>query len=434
MATSLFLFNLPGTTTQGYAYLSPTTSFIPPIIPIFSLIGVSWTTKPPAHLKTLPIVAMTSLHIAAIYGDEVLTRCLLEEGHDPNVVETRLRTPLYGAVQQQLYSIVELLLDSGARIELASHGGLTALHAAIRGDLVLLELLLQRGGNCNCPDADGNTLLFHAMAQKDEDALRILLNHGADPNIPNNTGLLPLFLSIMIDDTNFMGLLLDHGADPNARVGFEKSYTVINCIRADGSSLQGVITLQPVSVGAQPQAVDISHSPISRAIQLGRTEALKRLLLSCENITWTDPATGDGLMHYAVHLKNDEIFATLLVYGPEGLRSAVNNLGETPLHTAAQSGNITAASMLVNIGYDDINHRDCSGSTPLTEALFNGWVGLAELLLTHGADRSIADEFVHGQLNGKPAIMHVGPRKETDHPELLELPRLSRLLEPRKSA
>ncbi|KAI1419220.1 ankyrin repeat-containing domain protein [Xylaria sp. FL1777] len=262
------------------------------------------------------------------------------------------------------------------------------------------------------------------MAQKDEDALRILLNHGADPNIPNNTGFLPLFLSIMIGDTNLMGLLLDHGADPNARVGFERSGTVID----------GVITLQPVSVGTQPQAVDISHSPISWAMRQGQTEALKRLLLSCENITWTDPTTGDGLMHFAVDLKNDEIFATLLAYGPEGLRSAVNNRGETPLHTAAQSGNITAASRLVNIGYGDINHRNFGGSTPLTEALFNGWIRLAELLLTHGADRSIADEFVHGQLNGTPAMIHVGPRKETDPPELLALPKLSRLLEPRKSA
>ncbi|KAI0861413.1 ankyrin repeat-containing domain protein [Xylaria cubensis] len=378
---------------------------------------------------------MTSLHIAAIYGDEVLTRCFLEEGYDPNVVETTLRTPLYGAVQERLYSIVELLLDYGARIELASHGGLTALHAAIRGDPVLLELLLQRGGNCNCPDADGNTLLFYALAEKDEDALRILLNHGADPNIPNNTGLLPLFLSLAIEDTNFMGLLLDHGADPNARVGFGQSATVIDRIDADGSLQKGIInTLQPVSAGAQPHVVEISHSPISRAMQLGRTEALKRLLLSCENITWTDPINyGDGLMHYAVRLKNDEIFETLLVYGPEGLRSTVNNMGETPLHTAAQSGNITAASMLLNAGYDDIDHRDCAGSTPLTEALFYEWVGLAELLLAHGADRSIADEFVYGQLHGKAVMIHHGPRKETDPPELLALPRLSRLLKPSES-
>ncbi|GAW23815.1 hypothetical protein ANO14919_133920 [Xylariales sp. No.14919] len=381
---------------------------------------------------------MTSLHIAAIYGDEGLTRRLLEEGYNPNIIETRLRTPLYGAVWERLHSIVELLLDFGACIELASHNGLTALHAAVKRDPVLLELLLQRGGNCNYQDSNGDTLLFHAIAEKKIDALRVLLNHNANPNIPNNTGLLPLFLCVSLDDIPSMILLLDHGADPNGKVGFKHKVSIPSSISSpgitdsnvDGAPIQGRISLEPVPIGTRPHEVYISHSPVSFAMQMGRNEALKRLLLSCENITWNDPThNGEGLIHYAVRLKNEEILRILLMYGPKVLRNMSNDLGRTPLHIAAQVGNVAAAAMLLHIGYDDINHRDCGGSTPLTEALFNERLELAKLLLDHGADRSIADEFIHGRFQGRPCMIHVGPRKETGHPKELELPRLSRLLQ-----
>ncbi|GAW23561.1 hypothetical protein ANO14919_131280 [Xylariales sp. No.14919] len=57
---------------------------------------------------------MASLHIAVLFGNEQMTRTLLEEGYDANVYDERLGTPLSIAVLKGYRSIVKLLSDHGA--------------------------------------------------------------------------------------------------------------------------------------------------------------------------------------------------------------------------------------------------------------------------------------------------------------------------------
>ncbi|KAI0868812.1 hypothetical protein GGS24DRAFT_506408 [Hypoxylon argillaceum] len=57
---------------------------------------------------------MASLHIAVLFGNEELTRTLLEEGCDPNVYDERLGSPLSIAILKGYRSIVKLLSEKGA--------------------------------------------------------------------------------------------------------------------------------------------------------------------------------------------------------------------------------------------------------------------------------------------------------------------------------
>ncbi|GAP87251.1 putative AAA family protein [Rosellinia necatrix] len=57
---------------------------------------------------------MACLHIAVLFGNEGLTRTLLEEGSDPNVYDERLGTPLSIAILKGYRSIVQLLSENGA--------------------------------------------------------------------------------------------------------------------------------------------------------------------------------------------------------------------------------------------------------------------------------------------------------------------------------
>ncbi|KAI0547031.1 hypothetical protein F4679DRAFT_378080 [Xylaria curta] len=57
---------------------------------------------------------MASLHVAVLFGNEELTRKLLEEGYDANVYDERLGTPLSIAILKGYRSIVKLLSDNGA--------------------------------------------------------------------------------------------------------------------------------------------------------------------------------------------------------------------------------------------------------------------------------------------------------------------------------
>ncbi|KAI3318849.1 hypothetical protein HD806DRAFT_511148 [Xylariaceae sp. AK1471] len=57
---------------------------------------------------------MASLHIAVLFGNESLTRTLLDEGYDANVFDERLGTPLSIAILRGYRSIVNLLSENGA--------------------------------------------------------------------------------------------------------------------------------------------------------------------------------------------------------------------------------------------------------------------------------------------------------------------------------
>lgn len=383
---------------------------------------------------------MISLHIAAIFGDEVITRCLLEDGYDLNIFEEVMRRPLFQTVAQSMRSIVELLLDYGTRIELADPGGINALHAALHQDTTdMLELLLQRDGDCNYQDLNFLTLLFRAVIDKKIEAARMLLKYNADPNIPDSTGFSPLFQCVATRDIPFVKLLLENGADPNAMVGMKQTTSVLpsESTTSTGNNntnrppIQHEFTCVPVRL--QSQEADMSHSPISYAVRQGDEDLLKLLLSACENITWKDRRNFDeGLLHFAVRLGNNRIIDMPLEGGPEVLRNSTNGLGKTPLHIAAELGNMEAASVLVNSGCQ-VDHRERFRLTPLTEALWSGQLGMARLLLDYGADRSISDEFIYGMFDGMPIIMHVGVRSSFNHLHIVlaKLPRLSNLLEPR---
>lgn len=169
---------------------------------------------------------MTSLHIAARFKDEDLVRLLLEEGHSPNVVETRLFTPLCQAVARSSRPIIKLLLEHGASIDLPvlTNGGITALHVACsEGSSGLLELLLAHGGDPNCEDSWGETLLHRAVMDKRLEVVEILLKHRAGPDLPDVFGVSPLLKSLLVKDLEMMKLLLKNGANPNVTVSLDQA-------------------------------------------------------------------------------------------------------------------------------------------------------------------------------------------------------------------
>ncbi|KAI8944091.1 ankyrin repeat-containing domain protein [Xylaria longipes] len=316
---------------------------------------------------------MTSLQIATASGNEHIVRCLLQEGRDPNVAETSLGTPLCIAVYGGSHSMLELLLDHGARIEQLSLGGETAPHIALKNYSIEILELLQRGGDCNCQDPNGETLLRYATRVQSIEAAHLLLENGADPNV--------------------MVKLKRKPSVPSSG-----SATGSKDDSSTNSLVQMKILFTPVPIGAQSDEAEVTHSPISWAMVEGYEGSLQLLLSACDHVIWEDPShKGECLLHCAVRLKNDQIFRILLERGPKELHHSRNSMGDIPLHTAAEVGNVAAATMLVNVGCQ-IDHRNRIKSTPLTTAIFNGHLEIANLLIKHWADLSIADEFGCGQL------------------------------------
>ena len=89
--------------------------------------------------------------------------------------------------------MLEILVNSGARLEDTDAAGDTALIAAAKsGQRDCVELLLEGGADVNAPNALGNWTPLHAAAYEQHAAVvMLLMEHGADPGVVDGEGRTP---------------------------------------------------------------------------------------------------------------------------------------------------------------------------------------------------------------------------------------------------
>ncbi|KAF2149540.1 ankyrin [Myriangium duriaei CBS 260.36] len=122
----------------------------------------------------------TPLHWCCVTGRLSLAETLLKRGHgkraDINAVEQRQKSPLHLAVSHEWEDIVDLLLLHGARIDLTSDGGWTALHNACeKGNARIVRTLLSAGADCNARLLNGRTSLHVASNGLHVEVVQMLL-------------------------------------------------------------------------------------------------------------------------------------------------------------------------------------------------------------------------------------------------------------------
>lgn len=120
----------------------------------------------PNALDTLSDDGFPPLGLAAFFGHMETAALLLRNGADPdlaadNAMQVR---PIHSAVananEQTAYAMAKLLLDHGAEVNVAQHGGWTPLHqAAAHGQNEVVRLLLEFGANPHAASEEGKTPL-----------------------------------------------------------------------------------------------------------------------------------------------------------------------------------------------------------------------------------------------------------------------------------
>jgi len=122
-------------------------------------------------------------------------------------------TPLFIACQQGHESTVLLLLDRGAKINLADNDGVTPFFIACQqGPESTVLLLLDKGAKINVAENDGTTPLCIASQQGHESTARLLLDNGASINLTTNDGATPLLVACRAGHATLARILLERGA------------------------------------------------------------------------------------------------------------------------------------------------------------------------------------------------------------------------------
>lgn len=141
---------------------------------------------------------------------------LLANGADANFIGQWGHTAL---MEANTVAKVKLLIDHGARIDVADEEGRTALmHAADRDDVEVVEALLRSGADVreiNKQNENGETLLMRATAGGKVALVKLLLDHGADVNLTDVLGNTAAVIAYEKDQTAIQSML-QRAAKPGA--------------------------------------------------------------------------------------------------------------------------------------------------------------------------------------------------------------------------
>lgn len=136
-----------------------------------------------------PVQTWVTVANAASVNKTEDVRMLLEQGKDPNEVDSLGRTALDYAAGFDNVDMAKLLLDRGARTDARDMLDSTALHwAAQDGKVDVMRVLIAAKAPIDVQNRQGITPLMLAVEHNEVAAVRLLIESGADPRKQDYTG------------------------------------------------------------------------------------------------------------------------------------------------------------------------------------------------------------------------------------------------------
>jgi ankyrin repeat protein len=328
---------------------------------------------------------MLPLHDAAKEGNlEAVQELLAGTYIDVNLVDNSFgKTPLRWAVEYGQLDVAKLLLDHGARSDLADTNGRTPLlWAARHGKTRKLQFLLDNDDSLSYKDSlsrrDKNrrTALSLAAIEGHIDAMKLLNKCGSEVNSKDFRGQTPLSLAAMNGHLEAVLLLLDEGADPESRETSSGRSPL--SLAAENGHLHVVNLL--VTRNCDVDCSDASgRTPLSWAAENGNEEVVHVLLAGGADVNSKDEDTRTPLS-YASEFGHTSAAEMLLHDKTIEYDLQDTYYGQTPLSWAAEGGRYEIVNLLLEMGADACM-RDRAGCTPLLWAIRNGHKDIVDLLL-----------------------------------------------------
>jgi ankyrin repeat protein len=154
---------------------------------------------------------------SAAQGDEILARICLSLKHiSPNMKDS-LGTPvLVEAARRGHLGVVELLLESGATVDVEGEEGIIALNcAAYNGHEAVVRVLAEKGATINQQSEQGVTALYLAAQNGHEAVVRVLAEKGATINQQTEDGWTALHLAAQNGHEAVVRVVAEKGATIN---------------------------------------------------------------------------------------------------------------------------------------------------------------------------------------------------------------------------
>ena len=374
----------------------------------------------------------TALHLAAANGKTEFVKALLSAHAPTDLHDTNGWTPLDAAIQKMQSDCIHLLLSEKQVVTHPERGLSMSLHeAAAAGNVAALVAILETETNLEARNELGLTPLQVAVTKGHLAAAALLVDKGANVNVcdPGGNGLLHQILlqeQLTIYDRPPTNWLERVGQDPNKKL-YVQYLTVGQYEQGPNPLLQAASLL--LACGANATAKNkAGDTPMQLIVdqKTGRSvfffdndreKLLQLLSVHGGNVDERD-ADGNTALHRLstgfYDVNKVESMASLIASGANV--NATNNLGQTPLHVAAQKiGGWDNNDPPVNEPFQlliykkaDVNARDNEGRTPMDVVAASDSSFKSEamaLLIKAGARSNETDKkgltTVHQALTGK---------------------------------
>jgi ankyrin repeat protein len=372
----------------------------------------------------------TALHYAVDSGRPKAVESLLELEADPRIRNNSGLAVLHKAVIANEEKAVLALLSGGVNIDIRTEGekpGRTVLHLAAESGLQsMVELLVQHGANIEILDStyfstaakiafdkghgaisrfldseqmdSGITNLDRAIIDGDDNRVRKLVSAGASLISKDNRGSTPLHRAARGGTATIMRCLLD--ATSSTDIQDDDGMTPLHVASRYGN-ITAIGILLAKSAQADATSVD-GLTPLHEGVLSDKKSIIDCLLDAGADQSKVD-RDGRTPLFIASSLGYDGLVILLLRRDTErNVRLTKNDTGQLPIHIAAKNGHLATVKALLDQDGGTLAKEDREGCTPLSLAACGNSKSHAEtvkFLIQHGSTLS------HRQLDGATAFL-----------------------------
>ncbi len=298
------------------------------------------------------------------------------------------------------FRIVELLLQKGADIHAKDSKRETALHyaAGIKENSRIIELLIRNGADVNA-GAPSFTPLHRAAYMGAADNIPVLIRNNASINIQDITSESKTPLELAIDARQFTAAreLIENGADINTQSYY--NYQPFRYRNNTQSYMSKLVNVDLNTIQFERM------TPLHRAVTHNNISMVEYLIGKGAR-TDIDAHFGGFALDFALFLNYYDIADLLVKHKARSLYA------DLYLNEAIEAKDLRKTVILLNIGAD-IKRKDYNDDTPLHTAAKTGDIQIIKHLLKYGADKTVkncqskipadltADEEIRNLLIGK---------------------------------
>ncbi|MEQ1897830.1 MAG: ankyrin repeat domain-containing protein [Vicinamibacterales bacterium] len=250
-----------------------------------------WLALPLVVLLALPASVSAAARAVPLVeavknGDVKQARALVAQKVNVNAPDVDGSTALHWAAHRGEVALVDVLLQAGAKATAVNAYGVTPLALAVEsGDPGVVSRLLKAGADANAATTGGETALMTASRLGKAEAVKVLLEHGAQVNATEATrGQTALMWAAAEGHADVIRLLLQKGADIAATSRGPSSPKDIT----DGFSIYKRVA----------QRID-PFKPVQFAVRAGHLEATRALVEAGANVN-EETVNGLSLLTLAI--------------------------------------------------------------------------------------------------------------------------------------